>query len=350
MRCNIWYNYGQNINILLAAAVIGVIGFLLNAFLVPRLSAGPSKKILAIIGYFFGIRYIALWLDAVMIDLFGYVLINLRALDSSKTSSIYGGFFTSIIVVLLYICLYSSMFISLRRAKRESDTAGRLTIDRFNDQKKGLGVLSCVLFDYREDIHKSFFVYMPILFSLKNVIVHLIIVSVGDRKAGSLIPILCIEVLYAAIVCLGRVKKHLFDNVYDISISVCTCAYILMKVVTSKEGVSIYMVIVLYLMTYILIISIGLRYKHFIYSIKILSSKTSPSVQPKASISSNKQPENELAKSPKDETSKMVEKETKRNDEGSSDTYKNGASESKLGLLNSTTPEPSVTPKVTINK
>jgi hypothetical protein len=286
IRCNIFRNYGHNLDILFAAIVVSFISYCLGTFLAPKVGNFKVRHILSIIGYFFGVRYFLLWMDAVLIEVFGLVLLDLST-DTNTSSRYLGGFFMSLILLLYYIGFYCLVLVAIFKMNRKAQTESLHTLpkDSFQYKQQGLAALTCLFHDYRDDLLQrrgllKLFVYFPLVTATKNITVQILVAANGSHPRSQLIPIVCVEFLYCILLIIGRVKSSWIDNSFDISISVISIFFILCKLaMTDKsftpqqihEDVDINMAVALMVMAYLTVLYLFSRYRYIRSSIKSLS-------------------------------------------------------------------------------
>ena len=117
LQCSLMYNYGHNLNILLAALVIsGLVTILCKSVLKSVQKSSKIHDYCSLVNRYFGLRYFFLFFDAVFLELFGLCLLNFKSITSS-TGPILLGFIISVIIVLLYAGMYAYAYYSIKKLK-----------------------------------------------------------------------------------------------------------------------------------------------------------------------------------------------------------------------------------------
>lgn len=286
LRCNIFRNYGHNLDILFAAIVVSSISYCLGTFVAPKVGSLKARYVLTVIGYFFGVRYFLLWMDAVFIELIGLALLDLSS-DTNTRSRYLGGFFMSLIVLLYYIGFYGLTLVAILKMGRKVRTENLQTLpkDSFQNRQQGLAAVTCLFHDYRDDLLQrkgvlKLFLLFPVLTAAKNFTLQILVAANGSHPRSQLIPILCVEFLYCILLIIGRVKSSWIDNSFDISISVISIYFLLCKLTTTAkditglqvhEDVDINMAVALMVMAYLTVLYLFSTYRYIRSSLKNLS-------------------------------------------------------------------------------
>ena len=286
LRCNIFRNYGHNLDILFAAIVVSTISYCLGTFVAPKVGSLKARYVLTVIGYFFGVRYFLLWMDAVFIELIGLALLDLST-DTNTRSRYLGGFFMSLIVLLYYIGFYGLTFVAILKMGRKvrAENLQTLPKDSFQNRQPGLAAVTCLFHDYRDDLLQrkgalKLFLLFPMVTAAKNFTLQILVAANGGHPRSQLIPILCVEFLYCILLIIGRVKSSWIDNSFDISISLISIYFILCKLTTTAKGITgleihedidINMAVALMVMAYLTVLYLFSRYRYIRSSLKSLS-------------------------------------------------------------------------------
>ena len=182
LRCSLLYNYGQNLNILLAALVVSGLVTLICKMALEKV--GPNSKNHAywsLINRYFGLRYFFVFFDAVFLELFGLCLINFKSITSSS-GPVTLGFIISALVVLLYAGMYAYAYFSIKEFKKLKKSNQPIKQVDYNcfiietaDAKTNLKLfMSFFIWNYKEiETHKKLY-YMPLIWPAKHALVQLV--------------------------------------------------------------------------------------------------------------------------------------------------------------------------------
>ena len=235
--CNIFANYGQNINILWTALGISALVFVICL---------PLKRREDKLGYYariidwnFGWRYFFLFMDGVLLEVFALCLINFSKVKE-KTADIDGGFGLSFLIFVFYIAFYvltacgTVIWLKTRASQSESAVS--------NKPGMGLHILSLFTFiirDYKEKQKSDYFYFIPVIYGAKRMILAILAVALVGQGYGQLAPIVVIEVLYTILLIIGKPKIFFIWNLYDIIFSATGALFIFAKMGSLNENLSL---------------------------------------------------------------------------------------------------------------
>ena len=212
MHCNIFANYGHNINILWASLFVSSTVFLLCHFLLKK---KPESKTLQVINKNFGWRYFFVFMDAVVLELFGLCILNFSKVER-KTSAIDGGFAFSFILLVFYVAFYAATFVAIKSWLDARKAKGADEEMRPGQGDQRLALFTFIIEDYKPKQMTNFFYYMPLVLAGKQMLVQILALSLSGEEWGQLVPIVIVEIAYLVVLCIARPKESLIRNIFDI--------------------------------------------------------------------------------------------------------------------------------------
>lgn len=221
LQCNIFANYGHNIDILWAALFVSSVVFAVSHFLLKK---KPDNKFIQLLNKNFGFRYFFIFMDAVLLELFGLCILNFSKVEH-KTSAIDGGFAFSFILLIYYLGYYSVTFLSIKYWLDERKKSGDETSVPGEGNHK-LALFSFIIADYKPKQMANIFFYMPIILAGKQMLVQILALSLSGQEWGQLVPIVIVEIAYLVLVCIARPKAALIWNIFDIFFASISPIYI----------------------------------------------------------------------------------------------------------------------------
>jgi hypothetical protein len=236
VRCNIFSNYGQNIDILWTALGISALVFIVCFPLKNKDSkVGHYARI---IDWNFGWRYFLLFMDGVLLEVFALCLINFSKVKQ-KTADLDGGFSLSFIVFISYISYYILTAFGIGNWLRHRKT----TSADAEQSKPGMGNHKLSLFTFIIRDHKvkqisNLFYFMPVIYGFKRMLLATLAVGLVGKGYWQLGPIVIIETLYTLLLIVGRPKAFIVWNIYDILFSATGTLYIFAKMGSLSDKLS----------------------------------------------------------------------------------------------------------------
>jgi hypothetical protein len=233
VRCDLFTNYGHNLNILAAGLILTLIVWGTCKIIAPNLTSPRATHILDILKEAFGLRYAASWFDSVSLDLIGLCILNLPYINQSNTG-ITIGFIVSVVILAGYALYYAGMAYQIsKHIKSKSTQQASLFQAKSQDQEtipQRSELLTFPLEEYKADFEFKIFYYTPVILAAKNVALQVIAISLQGSGWGQILPILTIEFAMMMYIAISLPKQSLIDNLYDILIHIINGAYMAVKI------------------------------------------------------------------------------------------------------------------------
>lgn len=233
VRCDLFSNYGQNLNILAAGLVLAGSVWAACYFFAKKGTSPKAGYAIEIIRDSFGLRYAASWFDSVSLDLIGLCILNLPHVSKGNTG-LDTGFVVSVIVLTGYACYYSMMSYHIfKYVKTIRKIDSQLDEAKSTDEDVAIfkgPLLAFPLDEYKNKLDFTIFYYTPVIVALKNIILQVIAISMEGSGWGQILPILTIEFGMLLYLSVSLPKASIIDNLYDILIHVINGAYMAVKI------------------------------------------------------------------------------------------------------------------------
>lgn len=236
LRCDLFTNYGQNLNILMAGLVLSLLTWVICRLLARKLTSPRSAYLLEILRDSFGLRYAASWFDAVSLDLIGLCILNLPYVNKNN-SGIDAGFAVSIIILVGYAVYYSAMTYQIYKFSKQTSTSIDTMEAKAKDSElrpSGPYLLAYPLEQYKQNFEFKIFYFTPVIIAVKNIILQVLAISMHGSGWGQILPILTVEFAMFMYLSVSLPKASLIDNLYDILLLVINGSYMAVKIGTTQ--------------------------------------------------------------------------------------------------------------------
>jgi len=182
----------------------------------------PDSKILKLLDDNFGWRYFLVFMDAVVLELFGLCLLNFSKVRH-KTPAVDGGFAFSFIVLVFYVGYYVATGIAIKlwlNARKENSAL------KPGEGNQRLATLTFIIAEYKQEKLANLLYFMPLFLAGKQMLVQILAISLSGQGWGQLVPIVIVEIAYVILLCIARPKDSLIWNIYDIFFASIAPVYI----------------------------------------------------------------------------------------------------------------------------
>lgn len=244
-QCNIFANFGQNFNIMLAAFTFNFIIFTItqgyNRVTAEQHKGGSGFGLR--IRKHLGLRYFYQFFDAYNLEIMGIALINISNVTEKKENIV--GFILSCLVFLYYVIFYSCAFkfvwsVSTEIAENEKLGDRKITFENWDQVKSAYDADLVFLIErYKIPQGNTWRLWIPVVWWLKNAIIQSLAVILAEEGNGQLIPILFVEFTFWLVVWIACAKKSIWDSFYDIIFGLSHVIYLIAKCASTVNDASI---------------------------------------------------------------------------------------------------------------
>lgn len=226
VACNFLTNYGQNLNIILAALFLNSLVCLVYFLAYKKPVSGAQESSIStklrVLNRFFGFRYFFTFMDGVSLELFGWVIVNIVGMHYDSNGPMVGGFILSLIILFYYLGSAFFMYKFLAVASAEKKTG-------MDTSELKYSTFDFVIENYRSDLKKPFMIYTPLIVLGKNFTFQIFALILSNQKYGMVIFVCIVEAAFLGYTCWAWVRRSIVDNLFDVFTSGIALSYFIAK-------------------------------------------------------------------------------------------------------------------------